>query len=101
MTSVEKFNQLLKQELTLVQVYTQVLTRMEAISCFNQLVENLHCHQTRADLLAGEVRQLKGKPGWLLKAPRIRTHGPFGRTETLNILASYEDAACLSYDNLL
>jgi len=101
MSSIEKFNQLLRQELTIVQVYTSVLKAAPALACFNQLVDSLHCHQARADLIAGEIRQLKGRPGWLTEAPRLDLSvGPVEQ-EVLYILAEHEDATSSSYNSLL
>jgi len=100
MSSIEKFNQLLRQELTLVQVYTEILKAAPGLDCFNQLVESLHCHQGRADLIAGEIRQLKGRPGWLTEAPKLEL-GDALNEEALYLLAGHEDATSRKYSGFL
>jgi len=97
MSSIEKFNQLLRQELTVVHIYTAILRAAPGLACFNQLVESLHCHQGRADLIAGEIRQLKGRPGWLTEAPQLNLTGE----EALCILADHEETTSRKYSGFL
>jgi len=102
MTSIEKFNKLLRLELTVVRVYTQILKSAPTMPCFSELVANLQCHQSRADLIAGEIRQLKGRAGWLTEATKLSWTGQNDTLlQAMSILNEHEQEISNHYANLL
>jgi hypothetical protein len=60
--TAEKLNLLISGEMAVVGMYTEALNNIDSCSCVNELATAMHCHQSRGDLLAGEVRRLGAKP---------------------------------------
>jgi hypothetical protein len=102
--TAQKLNLLISAEMAAVGMYTEALKSINNCSCIHDLATAMHCHQGRADLLAGEVRRLGVRPYQASSAWRAFAYVvdggkmPLNEQTTVSTLADAEAKVTAQYE---